>query len=306
MSLFNPDHDARPIHAAAAEWAKTCLLNDGSILQPGFSLWTADLLDELDVRFVQNLDEGEGTFFEKLRGQLLDGSPACKRLMAEALWILMLFQSNISPATKRENVLTVWASSGADRSSARSEMLTDAVLLGLGSTGRAFNAQRWRELDFLITSVRAFKRTEQGQRAALLNDPWEFAQWIAGRPGAANRLHLAERGVARASDAYSALVAGEAFDVILFAAPYWNRVADDDLERSCFDEDYQFFQRAILEANSWLAEGGTMYVLFSDQGEVGRALRIIGDSALRVEEMHLFRPSQLGGHIRIVWELRRR
>lgn len=116
-------------------------------------------------------------------------------------------------------------------------------------------------------------------------------------------LGLDDRGEARLSDAYSALKSGEVFDIILFAAPYWDRAAADDLERSCFDDDYRFFQKAIEGAHAWLKPNGVMYVIFSDQGDVGRALRIIDASKMRVQEMHLFRPSTSGGHIRIIWEL---
>lgn len=119
-------------------------------------------------------------------------------------------------------------------------------------------------------------------------------------------LGLSDRGEARLSDAYSALDPTEAFDVIIFAARYWNRVAADDLNKSCFDHDYAFFREANAEGHELLRPGGRYYVIFSDQGDVGRALRIIEASALRVREMHLFRPSQPGGHVRIVRELRRR
>lgn len=118
-----------------------------------------------------------------------------------------------------------------------------------------------------------------------------------------SNLGFSDRGEARVSDGYAALNPGETFDVILFAAPYWDRVAADDLERSCFDENYSFFQTAIGEAHGWLKTNGTMYVIFSDQGDVIRTMRIISESALHIVKMHLFRPTQPGGHIRIVWEL---
>lgn len=119
-------------------------------------------------------------------------------------------------------------------------------------------------------------------------------------------LGLSNRGEVRLSDGYAALTSKESFDVIIFAAPYWDRIATDDLERSCYDEDYRFFQTAIQEAHHWLKNNGTMYVVFSDQGDVSRALRIIDESALCVEKMHIFRPTQPGGHIRIIWALRAR
>ncbi len=119
-------------------------------------------------------------------------------------------------------------------------------------------------------------------------------------------LKLADRGEARVSNAYSALRKGDVFDVILFAAPYWNRPALDYLERSVFDNEYEFFRTAVDQAHNWLAPNGTMYVIFSDQGDVGRALRTIDASKLRVQDMHLFRPSQPAGHIRIIWDLKLR
>ena len=116
MARYIPHHNSSQIHAAAARWSERCLLEDGSILQDGLKLWIPNLIDELDQRFVQNFDEGEGSFFEKLQGQLAAGSPGCRQLMAEILWILMLFQSNVGALKKRQNVQLVWSWSGEDLS----------------------------------------------------------------------------------------------------------------------------------------------------------------------------------------------
>jgi 5-methylcytosine-specific restriction protein B len=186
MSRYNPHHDAKPILAAAAEWADKCLQHDGSILSDDQNLWTTEHLNELDQLFVQNLDEGERTFLEKLEDQIRPGSPESRRLMAEALWILMLFQSNIRAETKRTNVQTVWAWSGTELDS-HHPMLSDDILGGLGSTGAAFNTQRWRELSFLLTLTRAFKRLGLDDRKARLSDAWQFAGWLQGFPEARNR-----------------------------------------------------------------------------------------------------------------------
>ncbi len=118
-------------------------------------------------------------------------------------------------------------------------------------------------------------------------------------------LNWSERGNVRLSDVYGALQPGERFDVILFAAPYWNRIARDDLERACFDGGYRFFSSAVAHATSWLAPGGVMYIIFSNQGDVGFAARAIAASGLVVDSLDLFPPTQNGGHIRIVWQLRR-
>lgn len=61
------------------------------------------------------------------------------------------------------------------------------------------------------------------------------------------RLGYADQAEVRLSDVYSALQPQERFDLILFAAPYWNRKANDDLERSCFDEDHSTMASALGE-----------------------------------------------------------
>jgi 5-methylcytosine-specific restriction enzyme B len=107
MSRFNPHHDSAPVLAAAAEWADKCLQKDGSIFAEGANLWTLQYLDELDRVFVQNNDEGKGDFWQKLEGQLASAAASSRKLMAEALWILLLFQTRISPETKRTNICGV-------------------------------------------------------------------------------------------------------------------------------------------------------------------------------------------------------
>lgn len=119
-------------------------------------------------------------------------------------------------------------------------------------------------------------------------------------------LDLDSLGEARLSNVYEALKPGEKFDVIIFAAPYWDRKADDDLELSCFDEGHQFFKDAVDQARLWLEASGRMYIIFSDQGDVGLASKTIAESGLEIADLHLFRPTSTGGHIRIVWELQLR
>lgn len=186
LARFNPDHDAEPIYESAKTWGQHCLVEDGSILSRGMKLWTPEILDELDTRFVQNLDEGEGDFFGKLEAQLSGGTPECYRLMAEVLWILMLFQSNIGASKKRLNISQVWEWSEVPIPELN-PYFSDEVLSGLGSAGTAYNTQRWRELSFLITTVRAFKQQDQLSRENMLTDGWKFAKWLSSIDGSRNR-----------------------------------------------------------------------------------------------------------------------
>ena len=72
---------------AAAEWKERCMLHDGSVLSDR-NLWTVESLKQLETYFVNNLDMGEGTFWEKLETQLGPASAAGKQLAAEMFWVL--------------------------------------------------------------------------------------------------------------------------------------------------------------------------------------------------------------------------
>lgn len=152
----------------------------------GGNLWTNTLLGELDQRFVKNLDAGEGDFLSKLKVQLSEGSPDCRQLMAESLWLLLLFPSNVGAAKKRENVLGIWSWSGEDLD-ATHPLLADAVLEGIGSAGTAYNTHRWRELVFLIGALRDFKARDASDREQIASDPWAFSGWLSGLPEARHR-----------------------------------------------------------------------------------------------------------------------
>jgi 5-methylcytosine-specific restriction protein B len=186
MARYHPEGDSDATLAAARRWADRCLQNDGSIFADNESLWTPPLLDELDRLFTQNVDEGEGNFLQKLNGQLEPGSVASRKLMAEALWILMLFQRNISPERKREILREVWGWSSEELAE-NHPMLADPVLRGLGSAGPGFNTYRWMELAYLLTLAKVFKRLGSEERTALLSDPWKFSRWLADAPQSGNR-----------------------------------------------------------------------------------------------------------------------
>lgn len=185
MSRYNPAHNATPIFSAFDQWKQDCLIGGQSLFAVG-PRWTADLLDELRQRFVESPDESSAVFLEKLKGQLAEASPEAIQLMAEMLWVLMLFQSNVSASKKRENIEYVWGWSGSDFPVAQ-PLMADEVISGLGSAGQGFNRYRADELAWLIRMVDAFKKLPQGQREQYLREPWECAEWLDAQPWARGR-----------------------------------------------------------------------------------------------------------------------
>ncbi len=185
MALYTYHHDAPTITAAGREWVQRCLVRDGSILGEG-AISTAANYDVLDRHFLQRLDVGSGNFFEKLRTQLEDAPPPARKLMAELLWALFLFPSNITEDTKRAKVLQVWGWSGETLDPSH-PMLTDKMLDGIGSGGMGVNTNRWREMVYLVRLGQSIKSLPIEERAGIFADYDRFLAWIDTIPESGDR-----------------------------------------------------------------------------------------------------------------------
>lgn len=146
MALYTYQHDAPTITAAGRRWVQMSLVGDCSVLGGG-TISTAANYDALDRHFIQQPDAGSGSFYEKLKMQLASAPPDARKLMAELLWALFLFPSNITEDTKREGVLEVWGWSGEQLDPAH-PMLSDQLLDGIGSGGMGVNTARKGQVHF--------------------------------------------------------------------------------------------------------------------------------------------------------------
>lgn len=182
MSRNCHDHESGPMLEAASRWREVALLKDRSIFGER-AIWTIDGLKELEHYFIENLDEGEGRFLEKLKTQLAPTLPATKQLAAELLWVMFLCPSNTSAGKKREIVREVFGWSG-EHLAVDHPLLSNAVLEGVGSAGMGYNNHRWRELAFGIRFGIAIKQLPESERRRVLSEGWGFAEWVAGIQGA--------------------------------------------------------------------------------------------------------------------------
>ena len=175
MPRPSPDH---PALRAAARWRDRCLLNEGSVFTEK-SLWTSENVGYLVRYYADNLDWGEGSFFEKLEGQLASAPGSAKQLAAEMFWVMYLFPvpGSMQPGTKRQQIRQVWGWSGESLPDAPFE-LDEALNDGVGHPGTAFNTQRWRELLFFVRMMEAWTRLSGPQRESRLADPWNLAKWL--------------------------------------------------------------------------------------------------------------------------------
>jgi len=177
--------DITPILEAAHNWIKKCLINDGSVFLVD-ARWTAELVDEVFRAFVEHPDFGDDDFMTKLKGQMKNASMPARQLMAEMLWSLLLFPSNMRARTKRQQVRDIWGQSTQPLAE-NDPLLADNVLVGVGSGGPGFNNYRPDELKFLISLVRDIKQKTQSGRQHILTDYDAFLTWIDSVPRKGSR-----------------------------------------------------------------------------------------------------------------------
>jgi hypothetical protein len=170
------NRDIAPVLTAAERWINTCLIDDRSILS-NKALWTAPLVNEVYQSFVKHPDHGQDDFMTKLKGQMAPAAASAQQLMAEMLWALLLFPSNMKARTKAQQVRTLWAMS-AESLPDQLPPLKDEVLAGIGSSGPGFNTYRPDEMEFLIELTRDLKDKAIPERRHILTGYDTFVGWI--------------------------------------------------------------------------------------------------------------------------------
>ena len=143
------------------------------------SLWTLENVGHLVHHFAENLDEGEGSFLEKLEKQLAPAPGSAKQLAAEMFWVMYLIvvPGSMHPGVKRRQIRQVWGWSGQpipDAPTALDEALNDGVV----HPGAGYHVQRWREFLFFVRTMQAWKSLNIPKQQALLSDPWGFGKWL--------------------------------------------------------------------------------------------------------------------------------
>lgn len=173
------------ILAAAEKWIKTCLIEDRSmfLVEPR---WTVSLIKEVFQAFVEHPDYGDDDFMTKLKNQMKNASPPAQQLMAEMLWALLLFPSNMKARTKRQQIRDVWGLSGQPLPE-NHPFLDEQVLVGIGSGGPGFNNYRPNELEYLIALARDLKQKKESERREILSDYDTFFTWIDSVPRQGSR-----------------------------------------------------------------------------------------------------------------------
>ena len=170
---------AERVYVAAEKWIDCALRNDDSLFTPGKPIWSRDCLAELRDRYLERPDVGEGGFYQKLETQLGGCSAGAYQLMAEVLYVHLLFisEGGMLGDTKKKRVEQVldW---GAPLSAVPGD-LVNGLSPGLGGPGRRFFSDRPFLVGFIIEFVDQWKKLEHCEWDRLLDDPWAFKEFVS-------------------------------------------------------------------------------------------------------------------------------
>jgi hypothetical protein len=173
---------------AADTWKEKCFIADGSLVTSG-PLWTLENFQTLKSLFVDNPNEGEGGFHDKLQQQIAPGGAKISQLAAEVMWLLYLFVSDaqIHPATKRDRIGRFFET--ADVALPKSDLFSDETLEGIARPGPALIAGMWLETRFIIMLMLEWKGLSQVERMNLcaVENVQHLCEWVTNIEGGSIR-----------------------------------------------------------------------------------------------------------------------
>ena len=172
----NHNQNTKQIYKVAEDFRDGCLLGNGSLLFDGAEIWSLENLRRLHEAFVAKPDEGERTFLEKFKDQLLSEERDVCRLAAEMLCVYFLFSNSVSKTRKREVVNEVLAWKGDTL--LEDHLVSKAFSCGIGGTGYGYNTRRPFELAFLIEFTIAWKELSPEQQSEKAGDPWSLQELV--------------------------------------------------------------------------------------------------------------------------------
>ena len=130
------------IYQIAEEFRQRCLGQDHSstsLLWPERRIWNIQNLETLKAAFIDNPDEGSGSFYEKWEIQLAGESADIHRLAADLIAFYYLFPSNVNSSTKLLHLKEVIAWKLSEHDPPDYDAVSAAFESGgLGSTGQHY------------------------------------------------------------------------------------------------------------------------------------------------------------------------
>ena len=174
------DPEYAPVYEAADQWKGICLGRGLSLFAVETSIWTAEVVEDLIRRFIDDEDGSSRSFIEKLEDQMRGASQETSLLMAELIFIHLLPLRNVTLGTKRRliDVVGSWAPRPFEMPADFNEPLDRGIFSG----GAGFNTGRPQHLRFLIRMAQKWLELSADERRVLLGDPWLFKDFLYDLP----------------------------------------------------------------------------------------------------------------------------
>ena len=178
MSSRRTADGADKIYDAARAWVDSALRSDGSLFTPGKKIWTPEGLAKLRTQFLDQPDESNVGFYDKLERQLAGSPPEVYQLMAEVLFVHFLISGNMKGDTKRASINQVlgWSSDPVSIPQPLANSLDIWFMnIGAGTANRPF------QVGTQIEVVEQWKQLQPEERTRILEDAWAFKEFLFSR-----------------------------------------------------------------------------------------------------------------------------
>ena len=169
--------NAESTYDVARQWVDQALLTDDSLFSPGTPIWTHRWLDDLHKRFLEQPAVSQmKEFWPSLKRQLEGSEAEVHQLMAETLFVHLLIQYQ-NVRTKRNRIQTIlsWHPDAMVFPDRLNDGLAGRLVNAEGGFGSKFISY---QVGTLIESVVHLKNLTSYERQRLIQDPWEFKDFL--------------------------------------------------------------------------------------------------------------------------------
>ncbi|WP_197723058.1 McrB family protein [Kocuria rosea] len=170
---------AQKMYWAAEQWRDRALIDDRSLFS-GEPINSLTAVQELVEAFIDQPDEGSGTFYEKLEAQLATVSADAVQLAAELMYVYYLIVTTRAARakTKRDQIQMILDYRDTGTMDLPGEF-AEALAGGVAHPGTGYNTYRWKMFAYLIRVYEAAKKLPRTERSTVFTD-WDAFQLLMG------------------------------------------------------------------------------------------------------------------------------
>ncbi|WP_424347635.1 McrB family protein [Kocuria sp. CH-021] len=171
---------AQKMYWAAEQWRDRSLIDDRSLFS-GEPINSAAAVQELVEAFIDQPDEGSGTFYEKLETQLSTVSADAVQLAAELMYVYYLIVTTRAARakTKRDQIQMILDYRDAGTTDLPDEF-AEALAGGVAHPGTGYNTFRWKMFAYLIRVYETAKKLPRAERTGVFTDWSTFQRFMGG------------------------------------------------------------------------------------------------------------------------------